>query len=357
MKKSVVFLLAVILLINMAACRSPAPAGQENSSGETGKTEIELPQPVDYGVQYIRTDGYQEAMRYPAVDVICSTDELNTYYLLYSTVYDLERRQQVYSDTTVGFLDACDRYDAAFFEENCLVFVLLEEGSGSIRHRVSGCTVSPEGLLGVRIDTLIPELGTDDMAQWHIILELSNTVGIGDMGSVQVWLDGKLAFDGTQLSPEKNGSILKVPPNALLYHPDGTAALLASGYFWMYPDRDGTMTGCKADALHPLDCKDILTPIYVNADCAQLRFYGIPDAASRAQLAAEPDSIRIRCWPDSVWNTNVAYETTPYETVACKDGTFTPEPGGYIYEIIANWNEQDNTCYGTAHYYAYIVRS
>ena len=56
----------------------------------------------------------------------CQQD-LSDYYNTWHEVFDLERRDQVYSDSTIGFLDACDRYDEAFFETHYLIFVLLED--------------------------------------------------------------------------------------------------------------------------------------------------------------------------------------------------------------------------------------
>jgi hypothetical protein len=49
--------------------------------------------------------------------------------------------------------------------------VLLAEPSGSIRHRVERIDDKGE----IVICRMIPEIGTDDMAEWTIIIELSNT--------------------------------------------------------------------------------------------------------------------------------------------------------------------------------------
>lgn len=73
--------------------------------------------PVNYDVQYIRTNGYHEGTEYPLVKIIRSVDELNAYYKANKDMYDLERRDKVYSDTTIGFLNACDKYDKAYFEK------------------------------------------------------------------------------------------------------------------------------------------------------------------------------------------------------------------------------------------------
>jgi len=111
-------------------------------------------------VQYIRTNGGREKTAYPYAVVIRSQEALDDYYETNKDVYDLERKEKVYSDTTIGFLDACDRYDAAFFEGNDLVFAVLEEGSGSVRHEVTEvCRSEETDGWQVRVRPIIPECG------------------------------------------------------------------------------------------------------------------------------------------------------------------------------------------------------
>ena len=48
--------------------------------------------------------------------------------------------------------------------------VLLEEGSGSIRHEVERIGVD-SGDLWIEIKSIVPEVGTCDMAWWHVLIE------------------------------------------------------------------------------------------------------------------------------------------------------------------------------------------
>ncbi len=306
-------------------------------------SQIKTQESVDYGVQYIRTNGYLDGAVFPSVKIIRSAEELNSYYEANKETFDLERKDKVYSDTTIGFLDACDKYDAAYFEKGYLVFVLLEEGSGSIRHEVQETTISSDGELGVYIKTNSPEVCTDDMAEWHIILEMSNAVAVKDEASVQVYLDGRLAYDKgavvTQLTGTPNSVIFKEPPAAKLLHGNGSTPLSPKGYAWMYPSGDESMNATIADAQHPLFCEDILDPIYVTGDYVKLAFED------------DPDSIEVRCWPDTAWNSNTAES----EEVTSYDTAFDLKQGGYIYEITARWNESETSHHGSVDYYAYIV--
>ncbi|MBR3807212.1 MAG: hypothetical protein IKJ15_02420 [Lachnospiraceae bacterium] len=146
--------------------------------------------PVNYDVQYVRTNAYHEGTEYPDTKIIRSVDELNAYYNANKGKFDLERHDKVYSDTTIGFLDACDKYDETYFENHILVMVLLEEGSGSNRHEVDGVKASSDGKLYVDISSIVPEVGTCDMAQWHILVELDADIKVESESDVEVYLDG-----------------------------------------------------------------------------------------------------------------------------------------------------------------------
>lgn len=145
---------------------------------------------VDFGVQYVRTNGYHGDVKYPIVKIIRSVEELNAYYEESKDKYDLERKETVYSDTTIGFLDACDKYDEAYFEKQVLIMVLLEEGSGSIRHNVDNVKLGSDGKLYIAIRTISPEIGTADMAEWHILIEPEEGVDVKSEDDVVVLING-----------------------------------------------------------------------------------------------------------------------------------------------------------------------
>lgn len=130
------------------------------------------PQIDTYGVgtQYIYTPGPYDTT-YPKTVVIRSRQELMAYYEAQKDTYALQRRENYGTDSTIGFLDACDRYDDAYFENRFLVLVLLQEPSISNRHRASSVVKDDAGMLNIRITSLIPEAGDCAMAQWHLFIE------------------------------------------------------------------------------------------------------------------------------------------------------------------------------------------
>lgn len=145
---------------------------------------------IDFVPQYIRTDGYREDIKYPVIKVIRSVEELNAYYEATKALCSLERRENPASDYTIGFLDACDKYDETYFENQILVMVLLQEGSGSIRHNVDNVKIGSDGKLYINIRRITPEVGTCDMAMWHILIEPEKNVNVASESDVIIYLNG-----------------------------------------------------------------------------------------------------------------------------------------------------------------------
>ena len=146
------------------------------------------PETYAFEAQYIRTNGYSEDRSYPYHVVIDSKEELDAYYEANKELFDLERKEVVYADTTIGFLDACDKYDDAYFERQNLVLIILEEGSGSIRHEITDVRRRWDengASLGwdITVNRNAPEFRTADMAQWHLFLEvqMGNVMKDGDV--------------------------------------------------------------------------------------------------------------------------------------------------------------------------------
>jgi len=162
--------------------------------GNEADPDAGVPEPEAYAfdAQYIRTNGYSEVRSYPYHTVISSKAELEAYYEAYKDTYNLARREKVYSDNTIGFLDACDKYDDAYFEQQNLVLIVLQEGSGSIRHEITNVRRNMEnGGWDITIDRKVPEVGTDDMAQWHLFLEVQMYDVIKPTD--KVWINGTLS--------------------------------------------------------------------------------------------------------------------------------------------------------------------
>ena len=107
---------------------------------------------IEAQIQYIRI-GSNLGPRYPVCTVISSMNELEQY------------------SNNAEYKDAVSKYSDEYFLDNFLVIIIIEETSGSNRHKVE--RVDRNG--DIIIEQLIPEIGTSDMATWNIIIELKNS--------------------------------------------------------------------------------------------------------------------------------------------------------------------------------------
>ena len=122
------------------------------------------PQYYEFTEWEVRTDGYHDGVQYPQVFFIRSRAELDDYIERNKSLYQFEFAEG--GDSYYSFVEAAARYPESWFEDHQLILVLLEEGSGSIRHSLAD--LSDTGLTVIRT---VPEVGTDDMAEWHLFIE------------------------------------------------------------------------------------------------------------------------------------------------------------------------------------------
>lgn len=203
MKKRLIPITLIMCILALVSCKHEKAVNHNDNPdmvyadyGLSDKTpQTDDIKECEFSVQYIRTDGYHDGVRYPVVTVIHSVDELNAYYQANKDKYSLGRRAgAISSDSTIGFLDACDKYDEEYFESKILLTVLLEEGSGSVRHKVERVASGADGIT-VDITTIVPEIGTCDMAEWHILIEPEAGVFAEDADDVTVYIDGRDATE------------------------------------------------------------------------------------------------------------------------------------------------------------------
>ncbi len=74
-------------------------------------------------------------------------------------------------DGSISFAEAAADYGEAFFADHILVVALATESSGSNRHGVESVSLE-DGCLSVAVRRTVPEIGTADMADWLIVVEI-----------------------------------------------------------------------------------------------------------------------------------------------------------------------------------------
>ena len=188
MKKALFLFIAILAAALLISC-SDSVTEQEAEIIASGTDEETPPEPVrlNFDAAYVRTNGYHDGFTYPRAVVISDRAQLDEYYDQNKELYDFSHKEEVYSDTTMGFADAMEKYDDGWFSEKTLLICVLEEGSGSIRHEVTKVEKTG-GDLDINIERIVPYACTDDMAEWHIIIELDKTEA-GGADSVRIALE------------------------------------------------------------------------------------------------------------------------------------------------------------------------
>ncbi len=132
--------------------------------------------------------------------------------------------------------------------------------------------------------------------------------------------------------------ILEEPPALAVVSDNTSISALPGSYSWQKAEADGTTTSSQADSAHPLDCKDLLLKFETTEQAAALNFTEEPDRLLSA-----------RCWSDEYWGVLSADS----ENVDINGNEIVLKPGGYIYEVRAEW-DADNGYGGTAQYSFYV---
>ena len=120
---------------------------------------------IAFSSQYLRTRSDVQVDE--TITIITSRNQLEAHY---------EKHRRCIRDgqgnelPDIDFLSAIEKYTDGFFANNFLVAVNLMETSGSFRHRVESIDTNGE----ILIKRSIPEVATQDIARWVILIELDN---------------------------------------------------------------------------------------------------------------------------------------------------------------------------------------
>ena len=177
-RETILMLVASLIAILFTGCMSQGTDTSVSAttsamstvvSPEGNDAEIDISPIVIGNVQYIRTGGYNEWMNFPFLVLVTSREDLEEYYAAFSGVFILASS---YGNATAGWNAAVEQYDKEWFTHHVLLMVLMQCGSGSIRHEVNGIEIVA-GKEYVNITSITPQPQTDDMANWHILIELN----------------------------------------------------------------------------------------------------------------------------------------------------------------------------------------
>ena len=130
----------------------------------------------DFEAAYFRTDRKSFAddhlfdQNLPLVTVLNSAADLQDYLRAHAEDF-------YFSDEFLAEIE--DTYTQKWFETHKLITVALEEGTGSARHDVTAVNERD-----IHIDRLMPQVGTTDMAAWHILIAVDKSADLAEKPNV-----------------------------------------------------------------------------------------------------------------------------------------------------------------------------
>lgn len=187
-------LLCIVAVILYNAFGTSKTDGTKKSLGEASavqNTKKELTaEDIPFEAQYIRTSwNHSTEFEYP-VAVIRSAAEIQKYYDDNKNDFNLERRENPSSESTIGFLDACDKYDDKFFEDKSLVVASIFSPTYYREYEIENIKLESDGAFCVNIKSTSPETDDEAIAYWHIITEIPKDKAPKSTENITVYLNG-----------------------------------------------------------------------------------------------------------------------------------------------------------------------
>lgn len=166
--------------------------------------------------------------------------------------------------------------------------------------------------------------------------------------------------NGENPNPSNNETVFDTVPDLTVTCTDKSVKALKGTTSWTYSLDDGKKQSFCSDSMHPLQAVEYMEALSL------MPSYMSRYEPLRATLLFEsptPDKVSVRCWdescidkPDSpgaeieVQAVEVDFADGTWGT----DYTLTLLDGNYIYEVVAEWNSNEN-CEGTVYYSFYTT--
>jgi len=177
--------------------------GDNNPGAVTAAVKSMKPAVPLVPAQYVRANGPYDEPKQKTV-VIESKRQLDDYYRANRNPERENWKPGKYDfdyayDDSKSFAEAMEKYDDAFFEDHLLVLAVLVESSGTIRHMVTGV----QGNV-ITIRKFLSYPATEDMANWHIMVEISRADWDGKAFELALEGYGNELPTSTQAPPKKS---------------------------------------------------------------------------------------------------------------------------------------------------------
>jgi len=195
--------------------------------------------------------------------------------------------------------------------------------TGRVSENVPRCGVM-DGEITAQVDTIPTEEGTSNFG-----VDYGYQIGCEE-DTIEVNIDGEWRiFRDT-----------KHPPEMSVHHGGESFPSMRGGFSWTSFAKNGKSQTLIADALHPLECKELVPILTLRPSV----YSSLDPNLARLEFDVLPARITARCWSASAWDK----PDTEAEDVEVADSCLSLKEN-CIYEITAEWDVQ-NGFGGEVHY-------
>lgn len=124
---------------------------------------------LQYTTEAIKTHLYKESIEEPVVDIINNKNDLNKYM----DEYEEDRLHE-----------KLIKYTEEYFTTKSLIIITKPESSGSNTNKIDRVE-KMNNTLNIYVERKVAEIGTADMAMWHLLIELDKEI-IQDIEEITV---------------------------------------------------------------------------------------------------------------------------------------------------------------------------
>ena len=140
---------------------------EEKTEGKIVKNPSASARELEFKASYERSSYYNSSKEYPIITICKSKEDLKEHEAKVKGL-TVSKLCYVSENNDVNL----SKYNDEFFTKKALIVITLDESSGSVRHNVKK-VVKDNNEITIGIERKVPELGTADMAEWNIYIELN----------------------------------------------------------------------------------------------------------------------------------------------------------------------------------------
>ena len=140
---------------------------EEKTEGKIVKNPSASARELEFKASYERSSYYNSSKEYPIITICKSKEDLKEHEAKVKGL-TVSKLCYVSENNDVNL----SKYNDEFFTKKALIVITLDESSGSVRHNVKK-VVKDSNEITIAIERKVPELGTADMAEWNIYIELN----------------------------------------------------------------------------------------------------------------------------------------------------------------------------------------